>query len=168
MGTEQGREGKSSLPYSASIRGLPPSAKLTLMCLESVAVGATEAAGLDDVYDLVGVPLRSFRLQIAHLVDAGIISIARSGDDVEIRFDGHAVCLARLRADVRDDPWAIMKAKVFATKGSHCHYCGRDASQVDHVIPRSRGGTDDLSNLVPACAPCNLSKGPKTPEEWLS
>ena len=29
---------------------------------------------------------------------------------------------------------------------------------VDHVIPRCKGGTDDLDNLVTACGPCNLQK----------
>lgn len=42
--------------------------------------------------------------------------------------------------------------------------------QVDHVIPKSRGGTDELENLVIACAQCNQSKGHKTGDEfsaWL-
>jgi 5-methylcytosine-specific restriction endonuclease McrA len=29
-----------------------------------------------------------------------------------------------------------------------------------------RGGSNDLTNLVTACRPCNLSKGPKTLKEW--
>lgn len=38
---------------------------------------------------------------------------------------------------------------------------------IDHVIPRSRGGTDDMDNLAVSCAPCNLSKGDKLLSEWL-
>jgi 5-methylcytosine-specific restriction endonuclease McrA len=30
---------------------------------------------------------------------------------------------------------------------------------LDHVVPRSRGGPGSLSNLVPACGPCNVAKG---------
>ena len=53
--------------------------------------------------------------------------------------------------------WHKIRAKVLGS-GSRCHYCGTLATTVDHVIPKSRGGTDALSNLVPACARCNYSK----------
>jgi len=46
-----------------------------------------------------------------------------------------------------------------------CQYCGAPAEHIDHVIPRCQGGTDDLANLVAACASCNCSKGGRTPEE---
>jgi 5-methylcytosine-specific restriction endonuclease McrA len=35
----------------------------------------------------------------------------------------------------------------------------RDASSLDHVIPRTRGGTNNADNLVASCWPCNSSKG---------
>lgn len=38
---------------------------------------------------------------------------------------------------------------------------------MDHVIPRKHGGTDDVENLVPACAPCNQSKNAQSLEVWL-
>ena len=62
--------------------------------------------------------------------------------------------------------WAKVRAKVFALKGSECVYCGADACHVDHQTPRARGGSDDIGNLVPACAECNISKGMMTLEEW--
>jgi 5-methylcytosine-specific restriction endonuclease McrA len=64
------------------------------------------------------------------------------------------------------DDWAATRAKVFALKGSQCVYCGDDASHVDHQLPRARGGSSEISNLVPACAPCNVAKGMMTVEEW--
>lgn len=50
-----------------------------------------------------------------------------------------------------------------------CQYCGkrpplRDLN-IDHVIPRSRGGADTWENLVTACRICNLKKGWKLPDE---
>lgn len=62
--------------------------------------------------------------------------------------------------------WAKTRAKVFALKGSQCIYCGDDASHVDHQTPKARGGSDDIDNLVPSCARCNISKGMMTAEEW--
>lgn len=53
-----------------------------------------------------------------------------------------------------------------------CHYCravapGTDM-QVDHVVPMSKGGDHDVSNLVVCCSKCNKSKKDKLPEVWLS
>lgn len=49
-----------------------------------------------------------------------------------------------------------------------CAYCGSDADiTTDHVMPRSRGGSDAPDNIVWACRSCNSAKGNRTPEEWL-
>jgi hypothetical protein len=72
----------------------------------------------------------------------------------------------------RDRPplaiWRIIRERIFSRDDYTCQYCGsRGVSlQCDHVIPVSRGGSNDDSNLVTACKPCNLSKHAKTPEEW--
>lgn len=65
---------------------------------------------------------------------------------------------------------------VFDRDDDHCRYCGvRLVSSgpgyapfrtIDHVVPRSLGGSDDVDNLVAACAPCNARKGNR-PAEWL-
>lgn len=49
-----------------------------------------------------------------------------------------------------------------------CVYCGCEDGpyHIDHILPSSRGGSDDVSNLALACAPCNISKRNRTPEEW--
>jgi len=50
-----------------------------------------------------------------------------------------------------------------------CQYCTRRPSHrelnVDHVLPRSRGGEDSWDNLVISCRTCNLKKGRRTPAE---
>ena len=50
-----------------------------------------------------------------------------------------------------------------------CCYCGTQVSSKeatwDHVVPRSKGGLTDWSNIVLACRPCNARKDDKTPEE---
>lgn len=38
--------------------------------------------------------------------------------------------------------------------------------QLDHDVPRSKGGRDVLENLVCACSRCNSQKGAKTGEEY--
>jgi len=55
--------------------------------------------------------------------------------------------------------------------GHECAYCGvlsKDPIlEREHVIPRSRGGTNRLSNQVIACRTCNQAKGNLLPAEWL-
>ncbi len=50
-----------------------------------------------------------------------------------------------------------------------CQYCGKRPNvrdlNVDHVMPRSRGGADSWENLVISCRGCNLRKGRRTPAE---
>ncbi len=50
-----------------------------------------------------------------------------------------------------------------------CAYCGVSGVplELDHVVPRSRGGSDRESNRVPACHRCNQQKGNRTIEEFL-
>ena len=74
---------------------------------------------------------------------------------------------ARLLGSIGDHTPEQLKAR-FDYHGNKCVYCDSTENlHADHQIPLSRGGTNFASNMVPACASCNLSKGSKTPEEFL-
>lgn len=66
----------------------------------------------------------------------------------------------RARSQRRIEPFRLM---VYERDGFRCRRCQRSAAEVtlslDHVIPLSRGGSDDPSNLQTLCLPCNLAKG---------
>lgn len=55
-----------------------------------------------------------------------------------------------------------VRFEVFKRDSFTCQYCGRSAPdvvlEVDHIIPVSKGGTDDLLNLVTSCRDCNRGK----------
>ena len=49
-----------------------------------------------------------------------------------------------------------------------CAYCGDGNNlTIDHVVPRSKGGTDFTKNVVCCCSDCNQRKGHEPWEEWF-
>ncbi len=62
---------------------------------------------------------------------------------------------------------------LFARDEYTCQYCGRTAFELkprealtrDHLIPLSRGGTNEWTNVVTACSPCNTRKSNRLPSE---
>jgi len=58
---------------------------------------------------------------------------------------------------------------IYARDDNTCQYCGRRHRRaelnLDHVVPRSRGGSTNWENVVCSCIACNLRKGGRTPEE---
>lgn len=56
---------------------------------------------------------------------------------------------------------ALTRRAVLERDGHRCVYCERGADTIDHVVPRSRGGRNEWTNVVAACARCNHRKGDK-------
>lgn len=62
---------------------------------------------------------------------------------------------------------------LFARDGYTCQYCGRYQTQLrhrecltrDHLVPLSRGGGNEWTNVVTACSSCNTRKGNHLPDE---
>jgi len=56
-----------------------------------------------------------------------------------------------------------LRFEVFKRDSFSCQYCGRQTPQtileIDHIIPKSKGGTDDINNLITSCFDCNRGKG---------
>ncbi|WP_424100894.1 RNA-guided endonuclease IscB [Moorena producens] len=53
--------------------------------------------------------------------------------------------------------------------GRECAYCGQQSVplQIEHIYPKSKGGSDRISNLCLACDKCNQRKGNKSIEDFL-
>jgi hypothetical protein len=73
--------------------------------------------------------------------------------------------LKYIRMNWRGKSPRFSKSKLFLRDNYQCGYCGKLADTVDHVIPRSRGGTTTWSNTVASCIKCNRKKGNKTLED---
>ena len=61
------------------------------------------------------------------------------------------------------------RRNIYEHYGYRCCYCGKKFTTVElnleHVLPRSRGGQSTWSNIVTSCIPCNLKKRDMTPHE---
>ena len=54
------------------------------------------------------------------------------------------------------------RSSIYKRDDHECQYCGSTHNlTIDHVIPRSKGGKDEWTNLVACCTKCNLKKGDK-------
>jgi 5-methylcytosine-specific restriction endonuclease McrA len=66
-------------------------------------------------------------------------------------------------------PLRLSRRHVYMRDDFACQYCGGSPGvkdlNLDHVLPRSRGGRSTWENLVTSCRSCNLRKGWSTPEE---
>lgn len=63
----------------------------------------------------------------------------------------------------------LTRRNIFLRDGYTCQYCARRGTprdlNLDHVMPRSRGGPMSWENVVCSCRVCNLKKGGRTPPE---
>ena len=64
-----------------------------------------------------------------------------------------------------------LRAAVLHRDANKCIYCSRSGKrqrlELDHVVPRSNGGTKRYDNLVAACRPCNHKRSNQPIEQWL-
>jgi len=60
---------------------------------------------------------------------------------------------------------SLNRKAVFARDDHRCQYCGASAENIDHVVPKSRGGPHSWENVVASCRPCNARKRDRSPEE---
>ena len=61
------------------------------------------------------------------------------------------------------------RRNIYARDSNRCQYCGKRHAtselSLDHVVPRSQGGTATWENIVCACLQCNIRKGGRTPDQ---
>jgi len=61
----------------------------------------------------------------------------------------------------------LWRSKIKQKWNYECAYCGSDKDlTIDHIVPRSKGGTDFTKNVVCCCHDCNQSKSHTPWEDW--
>lgn len=135
--------------------------------------------------DAAGAPLRWLSLkEAAHYYATGLVAWAAGQNEFTLR--GGWQRATGLRSEIRansiiaiagkehivrnfDRPPAVNKDMLLARDRYVCAYCAQKfrANELDmeHIVPRSKGGEDSWMNLVAACRSCNMRKANRTPEE---
>lgn len=103
--------------------------------------------------------------QVVERDPARVLRSARASYDVPsvVRLVEY-IDLRRRRRDTGKQRFRILVRDRF-----RCQYCAKKypAAELtlDHILPRSRGGSDEPGNLCASCYPCNQRKGDRTPDE---
>lgn len=96
------------------------------------------------------------RLYLKELIEAGFLLEGAPTREREWNYANRAVS--------REN-----REEVMAASGGQCAACGTTESlEIDHIVPVSRGGTNERENLQVLCRPCNRRKRSKTDDEWRS
>lgn len=131
-----------------------------------------------ELANITGVTTRSVRSAIKSLEEKGLI-VATGGiktakvfavvhqklNDVCLNINNFEDTENRSKRDAISQ---ALRVSVFENDAYRCIKCGSHKMlEVDHIIPVSRGGSNEPSNLQTLCNPCNNSKGVKDMEDWI-
>ncbi len=85
---------------------------------------------------------------------------------VRRRFDYPAVICLNHFKNIPYRGVLLNRNNLFRRDKGECQYCGsKKQLTIDHIIPRSKGGKTNWTNLVTACHRCNAVKGDKSPDQ---
>lgn len=139
-------------------------------------------------YWQTGKPIRKDRLsRIVHLPNDRWTGVERTLNEF-FEDDGECWIHPRIEADLQAvhdaqeqrssagkatarpsaEVWRKIRRSIFERDDYTCQYCGKRGTRLecDHVVPVSRGGSNDQDNLATACFACNRSKRNKLVSEW--
>ena len=104
------------------------------------------------------------------LVDKGKAEVIKKGDNDIVTTIGNFVrpLVIRLLNYIKYYTKNISptRNRIYKRDDNQCVYCGsKKQLTIDHVLPKSRGGKNEWTNLVTCCFKCNVKKANRTPEE---
>jgi 5-methylcytosine-specific restriction endonuclease McrA len=102
---------------------------------------------LDHKVDIV---VHSDRVFVSERLQVPVPEVVRLRYYVRVPFQRHA---------------PLNRRAVFHRDDHRCQYCSRLAESIDHVVPRSRGGRHEWTNVVACCRRCNSAKSDRLPQE---
>ena len=145
---------KVLLPTAFRLRKVGPHSYLRAQCRKCEHIDPKSVAGVR----------RRQKNNPQRVRDAGARTRARHPEVMKIYNNEMPKLRAGIDGAVRADQWFAVRAFF----GNCCAYCGGNKRMtIDHVVPLSRGGEHDITNIVPACQSCNSAKGCRFMSEWV-
>lgn len=89
-----------------------------------------------------------------------------------VNFDTHSITVGRQLYGKQYQHGTLygyrIKQYLLEINNHTCAYCKKTnvPLQIEHIVPKSKGGSNNISNLTVACAPCNKKKGNKTAAQF--
>jgi hypothetical protein len=154
--------------------GVSQDALLLYLCIKE-ACASSKTGYCDGVWyagALAGLRKKRFEGARDELIAQGFIEVFKvpgmySPTRDAARLAGRKALPARLDR-LPPDAWSKLRQATFLRDNFTCQYCGDQSCELecDHVEPISKGGTNELGNLITACSECNRSKRGKLLHEW--
>ena len=103
------------------------------------------------------------------LIDHGFLIARGASVEIAAHRNGeelYSVATRRIRPTTPE--WVTIRRRIFQRDNYTCTYCGAHGVRLecDHVVPVSRGGSNEDNNLATACFDCNRSKKDRMVDEW--
>jgi len=131
-----------------------------------------------EISNITGMTTRSIRTAQKSLEDKGLIktkggikSIKNYSLNMNVLYN---VCLNidnfgyKIPATNRVKIPQSLRIEVFENDYYRCKQCGTHKGlEIDHIVPVSSGGDNEIKNLQTLCGSCNFSKGTKAMEDWV-
>lgn len=139
-----------------------------------IYVGAAKVVIPNTMIDINGIPaVQEFEnleydkwCEVSERLDSETIDILKSGN--RKHFKPSVIVLTRYNGKIRYEI-RFCRASLYERDKGMCQYCGKSLtkseSTVDHVKPKSKGGTNSWNNVVLSCKPCNARKDSFSLEE---
>jgi 5-methylcytosine-specific restriction endonuclease McrA len=109
----------------------------------------------------------TWRRAIVLLMKGKAEQIEHNGKQVYANFPLPTVIRLRSYVKIPYKEISLSRRNLLHRDNYTCQYCGerRHDLTIDHIVPRSKGGTDSWDNVVAACLRCNVKKGDRTPTQ---
>lgn len=152
------------------VTGLHPSQKavLTRLCLDADDRGGdTSRLSISDLCRLTGFSWRAVAMARTKLAKLGLILVcAAPGERADTIVDPKPVAPKPATVGIGLSKCKLSTSKrkrIMERDAYRCQNCGAHRNlSIDHIVPRSAGGSNEDDNLQTLCVPCNVAKGAKT------
>ena len=108
-------------------------------------------------------------LNASKKIDHGVGKCLNCGDEFIKKYTDQIYCsqhCSRTHVKFKDNANLRHRIKILSRDNYTCQYCGRSPRkeddvilEIDHILPKAKGGSDDLNNLITSCSFCNQGKG---------